>query len=236
MTVLFLRAVLLYIFILIIIRLTGKRQISDLQPFDLLITLTIADIASCAIADTDVPLLYIIVPILALFLVQQLIAKLCLKSPFVRRVFCGSPLILVRDGVLMERTMRFANYTVGDLVDCLRAKDVFDIGQVAFAILETNGSVSVLQKGAFQQPTLSDLGLDADESELSYMLVTDGAICKDAIRAAKVSVESVKKIVADTEGSRLKNVLYLQLAPDGVVRLQLRNGKVIEKRRKELDL
>lgn len=120
MLILFLRAMLLYCFILVILRMTGKRQVSDLEPYDLLITMSIADLASFAIADTSIPLLYSIVPILALYLVQQVIAKLCLHSRSFRCFVCGSPLVLIRDGVLQEQMMKTANYTVTDLCDHLR--------------------------------------------------------------------------------------------------------------------
>ncbi|MBQ6440961.1 MAG: DUF421 domain-containing protein, partial [Lachnospiraceae bacterium] len=127
MLILFLRAVLLYIFILFILRMTGKRQIADLQPFDLIITMAIADLASTAIADTDIPLLYSVVPILALYLVQQAVASLSLRSRRFRTFVCGSPLLLVREGVLQEGIMKEANYTVSDLSDHLRAQQVFDM-------------------------------------------------------------------------------------------------------------
>ena len=106
MLILFLRAMLLYCFILVILRMTGKRQVSDLEPYDLLITMSIADLASFAIADTSIPLLYSIVPILALYLVQQVIAKLCLHRRSFRCFVCGSPLVLIRDGVLQEQMMK----------------------------------------------------------------------------------------------------------------------------------
>lgn len=144
MLILFLRAALMYALVFTVLRLTGKRQIADLQPFDLLITLMIADLASCAIADTGIPLTYSVVPILALYLVQQLVNWICLKSSRLRRALCGNPLLLIADGVLQEDVMRAANYTVVDLLDQLRAKDVFDLSNVSYAILETNGSLSVL--------------------------------------------------------------------------------------------
>lgn len=225
MLILFVRAVLLYAFILLILRLTGKRQVSDLQPYDLLITLSIADLASCAIADVDIPLLYSVVPILALFLVQQAISKGCVHLPGFRKCICGSPLILVRDGVLEERTMKEANYTVDDLVDCLRAKDIFDIGQVAYAILETNGSMSILQKGAFQQPTLQDLNLAPDRAELSHMLILDGRICFRTLERLQLGESFVKNTLKSQGVRRAEDVYYMQLAPDGEIRMQVRGKK-----------
>ena len=170
MLILFLRACLLYVLVFAVLRLTGKRQVSDLQPFDLLMTLMIADLASCAIADTSIPLVYSVVPIFALYLMQTFITYVCLKSASARRIVCGNPVVLVADGVLQEESMRRANYTVTDLMDQLRAKDVFDIANVAYAILETNGTMSILQRGECQTPTLRDLGLPPEEARLSHML------------------------------------------------------------------
>ncbi|MCL2696416.1 MAG: DUF421 domain-containing protein [Clostridiales bacterium] len=221
MLVIFLRASLLYLFILFILRLTGKREVSSLQPFDLLITLTIADIASTAIADVNMPLLYSIVPILAIFLVQRAMAYLGMKSGRVRLALCGSPLILVRDGVLQESTMRQANYTVADLTEHLRERDIFDLGQVAFAILETNGSLSVMQHGQYQQPTLADLSLPSDKAALSHMLILDGRLCRHALRNLNLSERYVRDQLKAMHVKRIADVFFLQLSPDGSLRLQL---------------
>jgi len=208
MLVIFLRASLLYVFILLILRLTGKREVSSLQPFDLLITLTIADIASTAIADVNMPLLYSIVPILAVFLVQRAMAWFSLKSKRVRSMLCGSPLVLVRDGVLQEVTMRQANYTVADLVEHLRGKDVFDIGQVAYAILETNGSLSVIPQS---EP----------DAALPHMLILDGKLCRHALRTLGLDEGYVWERLKNFRVKRVSDVFFMQLAPDGGLRLQL---------------
>ena len=191
MLTLFLRSLFIYFFLLLIIRLGGKRQLADLQPFDLIVTLIIADLGSTAIGDTDTPLLYSIVPILGLYLVQLGVAYLCLKSERLRGFVCGAPLILIRDGVLDEGSMRRANYTVRDILDNLRAKDIFDLGQVAYAILETNGSLSILQKGAFQQPTLKDLSLPSGTEELSYLLMLQGKPDYNALLAIGMDEEGL---------------------------------------------
>ena len=225
MLTLFLRAVFLDLFVLLVLRLTGKRQVSDLQPYDLLMTLIIADLASTAIADTDIPLLYSIVPILALYLVQQLIAKLCLKSSVMRRLICGTPQILILDGVLQERIMRRTNYTVRDLLDSLRSKDVFDVGEVAYAILETNGTVSILQKAAFQQPNKQELNLDPGTAALSHLLILEGRIQKSGLETLHLSAADVETMLKKN-GLALHNVFFAQMNGDGEVHVQLdrRNG------------
>ncbi len=220
MLTLFLRAVFLDLFVLLILRLTGKRQVSDLQPYDLLMTLIIADLASTAIADTDIPLLYSIVPILALYLVQQAIAKLCLKSSAMRRLICGTPQILILDGVLQEKIMRRTNYTVRDLLDSLRSKDIFDVGEVAYAILETNGSVSILVKDAFAKPTKRDLKLPEESAALKHLLILEGKIQKsglDSLHLDSKRVEAMLKRRKLTLGS----VFFAQMDGDGEVYVQL---------------
>lgn len=220
MLTLFLRAVFLDLFVLLILRLTGKRQVSDLQPYDLLMTLIIADLASTAIADTDIPLLYSIVPILALYLVQQALAKLCLKSAAIRRIICGTPQILILDGVLQEQVMRRTNYTVRDLLDSLRSKDVFDVGEVAYAILETNGTVSVLEKAAFQQPNKKELNLEPGSSALSHLLILEGKIQKSGLETLHLERKDVETMMKN-HGLSLRNVFFAQMNGDGALHVQL---------------
>ena len=212
MLILFLRAVLLYVFILFILRMTGKRQIADLQPFDLIITMAIADLASTAIADTDIPLLYSVVPILALYLVQQAVAFLSLRSRRFRTFVCGSPLLLVREGVLQEGIMRQANYTVSVLSDHLRAQQVFDLKSVQYAILETNGSLSVLEKQKADQP----------QTRLSYMLVLDGELCRTALKHLRIRPKALKELLRRFGVTDMGDVFYLQYLGDGSLRLQLK--------------
>ena len=220
MLTLFLRAVFLDLFVLLILRLTGKRQVSDLQPYDLLMTLIIADLASTAIADTDIPLLYSVVPILALYLVQQALARLCLKSSAVRRIVCGTPQILILDGVLQEKIMRRTNYTVRDLLDNLRSRGVFDVGEVAYAILETNGTVSVLEKAAFQQPNKRELGLEPGSAALSHLLILEGKIQKSGLETLHLERKDVE-IMLKTHGLAMKNVFFAQMNGDGDLHVQL---------------
>lgn len=220
MLTLFLRSILIYFFLLLIIRLGGKRQLADLQPFDLIVTLIIADLASTAIGDTDTPLLYSIVPILGLYLIQLAVAYLCLRSERWRGFVCGAPLILIRDGVLDESSMRRANYTVRDILDSLRAKDIFDLGQVAYAILETNGSLSILQKGPFQQPTLKDLSLPDGTEKLSYLLMLHGSPDKSALSAIGLTEQALLSLLKQ-HGIEPVQVFYAQYSGDGTVRVQL---------------
>ena len=222
MLTLFIRSIFMYLFVFFILRLTGKRQVSDLQPFDLLITLLIADLAGSSIADTGTPLLYSVVPILGMYLIQQLVTFVCLKSARTRQLICGSPVILVRAGKVIESAMRETNYTLIDLLDQLRSKDVFDLDEVAYAILETNGSMSVLLKSAFQPPGRGDLNLPERTAELSYMLVLDGQYCRHSLERLQMDQKQVQQAIRRFGDYQARDVFFLHRSPEGALTMQLK--------------
>lgn len=184
MLILFVRAIILYALVFFIIRLSGKRQISDLQPFDLLATLLVADLASVPASDTSIPLMYGVIPILALFLIQHLVSILSLKFEGMRKLLCGSSLLVISHGVVQEQTLKDARYTLNDLMEQLRAKDVFELASVEFAILETNGQLSVLLKGPEQPLTCQLMQIPPPQTSLPFFLIQDGKVHKEALKSA----------------------------------------------------
>ncbi|MBQ3108726.1 MAG: DUF421 domain-containing protein [Clostridia bacterium] len=220
MLTLFLRGVIIYLLVFLVIRLSGKRQISDLQPFDLVITLLLADLAANPVVDTSIPLLYGAVPIFALFLAQQMVSYLSMKSERFRVAVCGRPILLIADGCVQESVMREARYTLNDLFEQLRQKDVFDISDVAYAILETNGALSVLKKGAEQVPSFSDLGMKAPKATLSQMLIMDGKIHDRALLDSGRSREWLNNTLHRMGYKAPKHVLFASLSPSGELHVQ----------------
>lgn len=216
---LFLRTVFLYAFLLFILRLTGKRQVADLEPFDLIVTLVIADVGSNAISDTNIPLLYSVVPIIGLYLIQQVVARACLKSDRIRHWICGTPQLLIRGGVLQETVMRRTNYTIHDLIDHLREKDVFDIADVEDAVLETNGSLSVRLTSDKEKPSRSDLRLKIPREQAPQLLIREGRFCSEALEAAKLKERWLTEALK-TKGIRPETVFYAQLGTGGMLRVQ----------------
>ena len=209
----FIRTVLIYLLVFGVLRLMGKRQISDMQPFDLVITLLIADVASVPISDTAIPLLFGAVPILTLFILHRLLAHFSLKSVGVRKLICGKPVLISAEGVVDEEAMRAANYTLGDLTEQLRLKDVFSISGAKYCILETNGSLSVIpadQKG---------------EEAPSLLIVCDGKPMTDALSDAEISVGSLEKRLRTECGIDLSECFYADYLPDGSVKLQTKLKK-----------
>ncbi len=198
----------------------GKRQISDMQPFDLVITLLIADLASVPMSDSAIPVMYGIIPILCLFLLHRVVAHLALKSGKVRTLVCGKPLLIISKGIVMEDAMRAANYTLNDLTEQLRVKDVFAISQVEYAILETNGSLSVLMKGPFQQPTCEQAGLQSPNAHPSIMLVSDGRISCKALAEAGYDHDWLVKRLNRMGYKSERECLFVCLDDDGMLHAQ----------------
>ncbi|MDR1620536.1 MAG: DUF421 domain-containing protein [Clostridiales bacterium] len=215
MLTLFLRAIILYILVFVVIRLMGKRQISELQPFDLVFTLLIADLASNPIGDTGIPLVYGIIPILALFLMQQSISYLSLKSERARTIFAGKPQILIARGVLREDVMRKSSYSINDLMEQLRAKDVFDISDVSYAIIETNGTLSVMLRGNKQRPDMSDFALQPHNDDLAEVVVCDGIIHEDALALKGHDKDWLNRQLRLMGFKSPRDIFFAMLSPNG---------------------
>ena len=231
---LFLRTILLYLFLLLVLRLTGKRQVADLEPSDLIVTLVIADVGSNAISDPNIPLLYSVVPILGLYLTQQLIAKACLKSDRIRGFVCGTPQYLIKNGVLQEKTLRDTNYAVRDLIEHLREKDVFDPSEVTDAILETNGSLSVRLRPDGVPPTRADCSVPIPNEQRPALLIRDGKLCEDGLKDADLSRQAFSNRLKKN-GLMPKDLYYAQRGADGSIRVQTfaRSGAKVSSLKKE---
>ena len=172
----FVRAIIVYILVLIVMRLMGKREIGQLQPFELVISIMIADLASIPMTDPGVPIFNGLVPILGLLAMHLLITVLNIKSVNVRKVTCGKPTILIYRGKIDEKALKKERFTVSELQERLRGKDVFNLGDVEFAILETNGEVSVITKPNKRNLTPEDMNIEADYEGIPYDLIVDGKI------------------------------------------------------------
>lgn len=151
MLILLLRTVLIYAFIILAVRIMGKRQISDMQASELVITLVISDIVAIPMQDVEQPLLSGILPIVVLVSLEIIVSIIMLKSDRFRTLICGHPVIIVKDGKVLENQLRRLRISYEDLYSLLRQQEVFDIKSIKYAIVETNGSVSLLKYEEEQQ-------------------------------------------------------------------------------------
>ena len=177
------RTIILYIFIIIGIRLMGKRQVGELEPSELVLSLIIADLASVPMQDFGIPLLTGILPILALLAMTMILSVLTMKSVRFRALMCGRPSIVIRDGLVDQREMARNRLTIDELLEELRAKGYTDPATVKYAILETNGQLSVLPYANQKPPTAQQLQVSAEESGLPLVVISDGRLLEHNLRA-----------------------------------------------------
>lgn len=183
MLITFVRAIILYIIVLIVMRMMGKREIGQLQPFELAISIMIADLASVPMTELGIPLTNGIIPILGLLVMHLIISLLNIKSINIRKIICGKPSILIYRGKIEEKVLKKERFTVNELQERLRGNNVFNIADVEYAILETNGEVTVITKPEKRNVTPEDLDLEVKYEGIPYDLVVDGKIMYENLNA-----------------------------------------------------
>ena len=179
----FLRTIILYILITAGVRLMGKRQVGELEPSELVLSLIIADLASVPMQDYGIPLLTGIVPILALLSVTMILSVLTMKSVRFRALLCGKPSVVVRNGAVDQREMAKNRLTVDELLEELRIQGYTDLSVVKYAILETNGQLSVLPYANQKPPTARDMKVSVEEGGLPRVVVSDGKLLERNLKA-----------------------------------------------------
>ena len=195
MIVIFIRVIILYILVLITMRLMGKREIGQLQPFELVISIMIADLASVPMADTGIPLTSGIIPILGLLILQSIISYINLKSIRAREIICGKPRILIYRGKIDEKALKKEKFTINELEERLRGDNVFNIGDVEYAILETNGQISVIPKPDKRNTIPKDFNIIPEYEGIPYDLVIDGKIMENNLKAIRKDYRWLEKEV-----------------------------------------
>ena len=195
MLITFIRSVLLYIIVLIVMRLMGKREIGQLQPFELALSIMIADLASTPMADAGIPITNGIIPILALLVMHLTISVLNIKSIKARQILCGKPSILIYRGRIDEKILKKERFTVNELEERLRANNIVNIGDVEYAILETSGQITTILKPEKKTVTIEDLKLEETYEGLAYDLVLDGKVMYENLKILKKDYQWLKKQV-----------------------------------------
>ena len=213
MLIIFFRAIILYVFVLIVMRLMGKREIGQLQPFELAISIMIADLSTVPMADTGIPIFNGIIPILGLLLMHLLISVLNLKSLKAREIICGKPRILIYRGRIDEKALKKERFTINELQERLRGNNVINIGDVEYAILETSGQVTVIQKPEKRNTIPEDFNIIPPYEGISYDLVVDGKVMKDNLdilgknyqwlekELSKMNIKPEEALVATIDGN-----------------------------------
>ena len=173
-----LRTIILYFLIMTGLRLMGKRQIGELEPSELVLTMMISDLATVPMQDFGIPLLAGVIPILTLLSLSMLLSQLSLLSLRFRELMCGTPSILIRNGKLQQDAMRKNRYTLDELLEQLRGQGYVSVDEVRWAVLENSGQLSSLPWARQRPPTAEELGLTPEEDELPFILINDGRIVR----------------------------------------------------------
>ena len=195
MLITLIRTIILYIIVLIVMRLMGKREIGQLQPFELAISIMIADLAAIPMSDTGIPITNGIIPILGLLVMHLLISLINLKSFKGRELICGRPTILIYRGKIDEKALKKERFTINELEERLRGNNVVNIGDVEYAILETSRQITVIQKPRKRNTIPADFGIEPDYEGIPYDLVIDGKIMKENLRKINKDEKWLRKEV-----------------------------------------
>lgn len=195
MLITFVRSIILYIIVLIVMRLMGKREIGQLQPFELAIAIMIADLASIPMSEIGIPIINGIIPILGLLVMHLIISFINLKSIKMRQLICGKPSILIYRGRINEKELVKERFTINELQERLRANNINNIADVEYAILETSGQVSVIQKPNKRTTIPEDFNIMPEYEGIIYDLVVDGKIMNDNLKILNKTYGWLKKEV-----------------------------------------
>ena len=195
MLITFFRAIVLYLIVLVVMRLMGKREIGQLQPFELAISIMIADLASIPMTEIGIPIFNGIVPILGLLVMHLILSLINLKSLKAREIICGKPSILIYRGKINEKELKKERFTINELQERLRGNNVVNLGDVEYAILETSGEVTVIQKPEKRNTIPEDFNIKPDYEGIPYDLVIDGKIMNQNLKIIGKNYEWLKKEV-----------------------------------------
>lgn len=193
MLAVFFRSIVIYTIVLIVMRLMGKREIGQMQPFELAISIMIADLASIPMSDIGIPISNGIIPILGLLVMHLIISIINIKSSKMREFICGKPTILIYKGKIDEKKMKKERFTLNELEEKLRSNNITNIGDVEFAILETSGDISVIQKPNKRTTTPEDFNIMPEYEGICYNLVIDGKIMKENLNKIGKDYKWLKK-------------------------------------------
>ena len=226
MLIVFTRAIVIYIFLLIVMRLMGKKQLGELQPFEFAITLIAAELACIPMSDTQVPILYGLVPIFTLFVVEFCLTKIVKHSLKMRKLINGKPVIVITPNGIDFEAINKLDMTVHDIMESIRAKDYTSPEEIEWAIIETNGDMSVVPKAANRPLTVSDMQLSAEEAQLPYSVICEGKKMTQNIQKCNLEESKIFSLL-DKFKFKQEDVLLLLVTGGDDFYLQPQKGKFI---------
>jgi len=218
------KAILIYLFIMLTMRLMGKRQVGQLQPFDLVISIIIAEVASIPMANAGIPITYGIAPVITLLFLHNLLAFIMSKSEKARALFSGKSEFIVYKGKIDKKLMGKIDYNLNDLIEQLRIKNIINLNDIEYAVLETNGQLSVVLKPEKSPLTPADMSLTPVDTGFHYAVIMDGKLNQKNISLSQVNVEDLKQAVIKMGFENIENVFIATVNEAGQLCAQSHDG------------
>ncbi len=220
----YIRTIVVYAVLVVVIRMMGKRQVGQMEPLEFVVTMLVANLASIPMQDSGIPLLSGLVPILTVLGLELVLSWLSMRSIFFRRMLCGKPVILIDNGKILADNLKNTRVTLDELTGHLREKDILDITSVQFAILETNGNLSVFPYPRFQPANAGDAGIPVPQQRLPITIVEDGTLLKENLRKAGKDDRWLQKQLQKNK-TAAKDVLLLTVDDDNHVVFLKKEGQ-----------
>ena len=209
------RTFILYLAVIIILRTMGKRQLGELQPYELAITIMVSALAAMPMEDIDIPLLYSIIPMLLLLIFQELLSFITLHSNKTRSFICGKPSILIKNGKLIEAEMKQLKINLNDLMEQLRLQGFHNLEDIEYAVMETTGNISIVPKSQKRPLTPEDLNIPTDYEGLPESLIIDGQIQIDNLKKLGLNKQWLLKTLKQYNINSPEKVFYAALDTAG---------------------
>ena len=222
MLVLFIRVQIIFFVVLLFLRIMGKRQIGEMQPYELVITLIIADLATVPMSDANIPLLNGILPLAILVMLHYGITMLTRKSIFFRRIISGKSVIVIDPDGINYDSLKKLNMNLHDLQESLRQLNYFSFEQVQYAIIETNGKMTVIPTAENAPATAQDVNANNPPPELPSLIVSDGKIMNDNLKSVDFSEQQLKSLFDKLNIKSPKDIIVMNLDKSGKAYYQLK--------------
>jgi uncharacterized membrane protein YcaP (DUF421 family) len=220
------RTLILFAAVVIGLKLMGKRQVGQLQPYELVIVILLSALAAIPMGNTGVPLLSGLFPIFTLIVAQVAISYLSLKSERAREIICGTPSVLIENGKIIEKELVRLRYNINDLLEQLRAKNMPNIADVEFAILETSGQLSVIPKSQRRPIVPEDMNLPTKYEGLPVTLIVDGYLFRKNLGRINLSEEWLRSKLQEFGVMSFKEILFAHLDTEGKLLYQVKSKAV----------
>ena len=195
------RTLILHTILITVIRLMGKRQIGQMEASEFVVTMLVANLASIPMQDSGIPLFSGLIPILTVLGMELVISWVALHNIRLRKILCGKPVILIENGNILQQNLRKTRVTLDELTGLLREKDVLDLQSVQYAILETNGNLSVFPYPKEKPASAKEAGIQVKKQHLPFTIISDGVLLEENLRKAKKDAAWVEKILQQHRAS-----------------------------------